>query len=157
MTAKMQQTEHEFLVSESQFINFIVAGALLILFTVALTMGAGDLMNYLMAFGLFLIPGLVFLYKGFSKTVFIRINGQGIFFRGKLMTDWRHFYDAQLRDGRGIGSIQDKFLLDVRYYSADGKLLHKVSIPLTNTQDQAEEEVLAATYRFYKAFHMQGA
>lgn len=154
MNASIQSKENEFLVRESAFINFVVAGALLLLFVVAL-MNASDMMSYVMAFGLFLTPGIVFLYKGLSKKIFIRINAQGIFFRGKLMTDWRHFYDAQVRDGRGIGSIQDKFLLDVRYYSPDGQLLHKVSIPLTNTQDQAEEDVLAATYRFYKAYRTQ--
>ncbi|HZF63536.1 MAG TPA: hypothetical protein VEZ55_03575, partial [Chitinophagaceae bacterium] len=80
----------------------------------------------------------------------IKINRSGFYYAGQLVTDWKLFYDAVVQDKMAVGSYRDNFILDIRYYSTDRSLLYTQSIPLTNTQDKAEEDIIEAI-RFYYA------
>ena len=45
--------------------------------------------------------------------------------------------------------LSDKFFLRLKYYKDDRPGCFAYTIPLTNTQDKSEEEIIAAT-RFYR-------
>jgi hypothetical protein len=140
-----------FLVRESKTINFIAGGVMLTVFFVSMTFGDYGWGNYLLALCVFLIPGAIALAKGKRNAVIIIINHTGFYYAGKLVTDWSRFYDAVVQDKREPGSYKDNFVLDIRFYSSDHSLLYTKSIPLTNNQDKAEEEVIEAINFFYKA------
>ncbi|ANE51935.1 hypothetical protein [Flavisolibacter tropicus] len=141
--------EGEFVVRESKITNFIFGGAMLAVFFVSLFFGDYGWGNYLMGACIFLIPGAIAIAKGRRNTTIIRINKTGVYYAGRLVTDWNRFYDAVVRDKMQAGSYNDNFVLDLRYYAFDYSLLCTESIPLTNTQDKGEEEIIEAI-SFYK-------
>jgi hypothetical protein len=136
--------EQDFLVKESQSINYIAGAALLVVFFVSMSFGDYGWRNYLVAIGLFLIPGAIALAKGQRNSIIIKINKTGFYYAGKFITDWKSFYDARIREKMETGSYEDNFILDLRYYSTDRSLVYTLSIPLTNTQDRSEEEIIEA-------------
>lgn len=107
--------------------------------------------NYLYALCLFLIPGAIAIAKGRRNAVIMVINKTGFYYAGKQVTDWKLFYDAVVRHELVPGSYNDTFVLDIRFYSPDYTLLYTKSIPLTNNQDKAEEEIIEAINFYYKA------
>jgi hypothetical protein len=136
--------EQDFLVKDSKTTNYIIGVALLAVFVVSMSYGDYGWSNYLTAICLFLIPGAVALAKGQRNTIIIRINKTGFFYAGKLITGWKLFYDATLQDKPATASNNDNFMLDFRYYSSDHSLIYTLNIPLTNTQDKSEEEIIEA-------------
>jgi hypothetical protein len=48
-----------------------------------------------------------------------------------------------------VGSYNDNFVLDLRYYSSDYSLIYTKCIPLTSTQDKGDEEILEAIQFYY--------
>jgi len=136
--------EQDFLVKDSKTTNYIIGVALLAVFVVSMSYGDYGWSNYLMAICLFLIPGAVAIAKGQRNTIIIRINKTGFFYAGKLITGWKLFYDATVQDKAATGSYKDNFVLVFRYYSADHALIYTLNIPLTNTQDKSEEEIIEA-------------
>jgi hypothetical protein len=85
----------------------------------------------------------------------MKINKSGIYYAGQLVTSWSLYYDAVVQDDSDVGSFKDNFVLNLRYYSANYSLLYTRSIPLTNTQDKSEEEIIEAI-RFYYAASRHG-
>ncbi|HJW16521.1 MAG TPA: hypothetical protein VJ499_05355 [Flavisolibacter sp.] len=136
--------EQDFLVKDSKITNYIIGGALLAVFVVSMSYGDYGWSNYLIAICMFLIPGAVAIAKGQQNTIIIRINKTGFFYAGKLITEWKLFYDATVQDKMATGSYRDNFVLALRYYSADHSLIYTQNIPLTNTQDRSEEEIIEA-------------
>jgi hypothetical protein len=151
MSEPKLNTEDNFLVKESKTINFIAGGALLAVFFVSFMFGDYGWSNFLIATCMFLIPGAIAIARGSRNTMIIKINKIGFFYAGQLITEWNLFYDAVVQDKMAVGSYKDNFVLDLRYYSADYSLLYTKSIPLTNTQDKSEEEIIEAINFFYSA------
>ena len=95
-----------------------------------------------------IIPALGYTYKAFHKTCYLKINADGIFV-GKLhLTTWNHFIAAEYREKPVTGSIQDNFILIITYYRENLGTYVK-EVPLTNTQDKSEEEIINAVNYFY--------
>jgi hypothetical protein len=98
-----------------------------------------------------LIPAIGFTYKARNKTVYIRINKEGIYIGNFFLTSWKHFISAEYTQKKVVASFQDNFILIVHYYrEGDGQYVKEV--PLTNTQNKAEEEVIAAIQYFYDLY-----
>jgi len=148
MSEQKLTAEGEFLVKESKFINYILGGVSIAVFFVIMTFKDEGWSNYIFALGVFLIPGAYAIVKGRGNSTIIRINKTGFFYAGKLISDWKLFYDAEFREKLEVGSFKDNFILDFRYYSDDRLWIYTKSIPLTNTQDKAEEEIIEAI-QFY--------
>jgi hypothetical protein len=89
------------------------------------------------------------------------INPSGFYYYGKLITNWKNFVSAQFVDnvpalsGSSSG-ISDQFFLIMRYYKEGQPACFERKFRLTNTQDKAEEEILAAI-KFYYANSNSGA
>lgn len=164
--AQLQKNE-EFLVMEEKWLGYIVALVFVALFTAALILqmryaDMHDIWNYY--FVILLVPAFFYLSKARSKRVYLRINKKGIYADEKLVTDWDHFLKAFLAQqpprGRVISAlpdVRDNFVLVVEFTRDDPKKGFRRSIPLTNTQNKSEEDVLQAIRIFHElhkqAFH----
>jgi hypothetical protein len=100
------------------------------------------------ALAYFIIPAYVFYSKGQQANIIIKINKDGIYYYGKLITEWNDFDNAYINDKMALGSFSDNFVLVIEHYRGD--LLYRKNIPLTNTQNQSEEDVYHAIMYFYK-------
>ncbi|GAA4344504.1 hypothetical protein [Flaviaesturariibacter amylovorans] len=135
-------TEAEFVVRESRVLNALITIAFGFIF-IALVF------NFLgwLALLIFGPPLLVFLLRRKSGGTVFRINTHGLYYYGKLVTDWDHFVSARVVEEEATGKFSDSFHLYVQYTREDGNV-YKRRFPLTNTQDKAEEEIIAAIRRF---------
>ena len=98
-----------------------------------------------------LAPAIFFTLKAKSKRVYIRINSEGIYINDYFLSDWAHFVSAEYTQGQEVGDLKDKFILIINYYREyEGYYVKEV--PLTNTQNKAEEEVIAAINHFYTLY-----
>lgn len=151
--------EAEFTVREEKWLNIIMT----ILFTALFLYGLIDAllkgirhMDYQsIIFALALIPAGLFFRKARSKRVYIRINRKGIYQDERLVTDWPHFHNASIGQQEKVVSIQDNFLLLIEFFREDSAKGFRRKIPLTNTQNQSEEDVLAAIHYFWKLSRQQ--
>lgn len=136
--------DEDFHVKESKSINFMAGGIMVAVFFVSMAFGDYGWSNYIFGLGLFLIPGAIAIAKGRRNATLITINKEGFYYGGKLISDWKLFCDAAVYDRRAPGRFKDNFVMDLRYYSPDYTLIYTLSIPLTNNQDKAEEEIIEA-------------
>jgi hypothetical protein len=102
--------------------------------------------NYLDYFGVlfFLGPAILFIVKGIKNRTVMTINMQGIFYQGKLVTNWETFYNAQITEDQKIASISDNFVLIIKCYNPQKQKYFDRKIKLTNTQSKSEESIIAA-------------
>lgn len=106
-----------------------------------------------------IIPGIWCIKKANSKKVYIRINKDGIYKDEKKVTGWSGFLKAYITQDpkKWATSISDKFQLVVEYRAAGNpKQGIRKRIPLTNTQNKSEEDIMAAISFFlnlYKNSH----
>ncbi len=153
-------SNNEFIVGEAKVLNYVMAFFFLGLFLYGLIDAIQrnfkniDYQSYV--FALALIPAVYCFRRAHSNRVYIRVNKKGIFQSGKLITDWPHFLSAFIdqKDKKGFFNIQDNFILVVEY-KKDNKG-HRHKIPLTNTQNKSEEEVLGAVILFWKQYRSSG-
>jgi len=143
--------EEDFLVKESPEINFIAGSILLFVFIVSYLVMDDGWSNYFAALVLFLLPAAFFIARGKSSHVIMKINKTGFYYHGNLVTRWPYFMDAQVYEELVPGSIRDNFILMIRYYAENLSVYYTLKIPLSNTQDKAEEEIIAAIDFYYKA------
>jgi hypothetical protein len=106
--------------------------------------------NYL--FILALAPAIIGFSKAKSKRVYIRINSKGIYQDEKLITTWSHFLNAFIEEKQVALSIKDNFMLVVEYVKDKSGSGYRKKIPLTNTQNKSEEQIIAAIKFFYRAY-----
>ena len=93
---------------------------------------------------LVLVPAIYFIMKAFAKkNDIIKINKNGIYYYGRLITNWFNFVKAHVTQEEKAFAISDNFILLVQYKTAKGSI-ETEKIPLTNTQDKSEEEIIAA-------------
>ncbi len=109
-----------------------------------------DYLSYV--FILLLVPAALFFAKGRRKRIYIRINKSGIFQDEKLVTGWPGFLHAFVTQKEKILSIQDNFMLVVEYTKEGNDKGFRRKIPLTNTQNKSEEEVMEAITFFWKVY-----
>lgn len=158
MAKKQLTRDSEFTVGEEKILNYILGLLFLGLFAYGVIDAVKrnfkniDYQSYV--FALAIAPAVYCFARAHSKRVYIRINKKGIYQDGKLVTDWLNFLRAYLdqKEKTGFFNIKDNFLLVVEYKKDNKGFRHR--IPLTNTQNKSEEDVLAAVNFFYKVYKM---
>jgi hypothetical protein len=150
--------DSQFLVGEEKVLNYILATLCFALFMYGLIDAARrhfiniDYQSFF--FALALIPAYLFFRKARSNRIFIRINKTGIYQDEQLVTVWPKLLKAHIiqKEKKGIFDIQDHFLLVLEYRKVDGKEGIRRKIPLTNTQNKSEQEILEAVKFFWKEY-----
>ena len=135
--------DKDFQVKDSKWMNYLISAILLTLAIVALIMGDMEWTNFIFA-AVLLLAGVFFIIKAQKNKVSIVINRSGFYHHGKLIFQWNQYIDAKLTQDEKLASFQDNFIILIRHYSTDKKLIYTSKIPMSNTQDKADEEILAA-------------
>jgi hypothetical protein len=154
MKANKLNPDFDFTVGEEKVLHYVIALLFFSLFLYGILDAVNrnfkkvDYQSYI--FLLAIIPVIFSLRRARSNRVFIRINKRGIYHHEKLVTDWDNFQHASLaqKPKTRIVELQDNFILVVEHRK-NGKILRH-TIPLTNTQNRSEEDVIAAVQYFYK-------
>jgi hypothetical protein len=133
-----------FVVKESVTLDYGLAGFFTLLGL--LTIGTSGF-----PVGIFsLIAAAYFLYKGVVNREALRVDCNGIYQNRKLVTTWHNFAEAFATQVRIDGEIAAVFVLIIRYYKEGITGSFRMTIPLTDTQNKSEDEILAAIRRFYQ-------
>ena len=140
----------DFMVKDSKWMNYFISLILFGLGMVAIFLGDTEWTNYLFG-SVLVLAGIFFAIKAKKRGTSIIINNSGFYHAGKLLFNWHQFIDAKLVQDTKLVSFQDNFIILIRYYSPDRKLVYTSKIPMSNTQDKADEEILAAIYFYYKS------
>ncbi|MFL5789556.1 MAG: hypothetical protein ACJ748_15965 [Flavisolibacter sp.] len=138
-----------FKVKEWALLDFLVGGFFFILFIFSIATYKDDYTSYqyniyIKSVYIVLIPAIIFTLKGFNKRTIILVNNKGIYYYGQFITDWNNFNKAYLTQDNYSGDIKDDFVLVINYYNTEEGENYERRIPLTNTQDKSEEEILDA-------------
>ncbi len=145
----------QFIVGEYKLMNYFMALFFLALFGVGLydaivrNFRNIDYQSYV--FALAIIPFIFIIRKLRMGKVYIRINTKGIYQDERLVTTWSGLLNAALtqEEKKGIYDLGDKFILQLDYQKPGEIKPIRRKIPLTNTQNKSEEEVLAAVRYFW--------
>ena len=151
----------EFTVMEEKALNYILSLLCFGLFLYGLSDAISkkfvhiDYQSYF--FALAILPAVLFFTKARSKRVFIRVNKTGIYQDEQLVTTWADFLKAYLAQDKNRGikgvSIQDRFVLMVEHRKpGEPRTGLRRKIPLGNTQNKSEEDVLAAVKFFWELY-----
>ena len=147
---------NEFIVGEDKVLDYVMASVFLALFlygTIDAILNHFTKFTYLnFIFGIALAPALIFFAKARNKRIYIRINKTGIYQDEELVTVWSNFLKAYLDQKEIVLSIQDNFILVVEYLKDGFDQGFRRKIPLTNTQNRSEEDVLAAVKFFWEEY-----
>ncbi len=151
--------ESQFIVGEEKILNYILAILCFALFVYGVV---DAIMRHFInidyqsfVFALALAPAYLFFRKARSEKVYIRINKTGIYQGRQLVTDWSNLIKAFIdqKEKKIFFNIQDNFMLILEYRKKDvAKQIFRSKIPLTNTQNKSEEEVLEAVMFFWKEY-----
>ena len=156
MPATPLQPNSEFTVGENKLMGYVISLLFLALFAYGVYDAARrhfrnvDYQSYL--FALAIIPAIISFRRARSNRVYIRINRKGIFHHGKLVTGWADFLNARIdQEHKRLIDIRDNFVLVVEFRKpGNPRQGLRKKIPLTNSQDKSEEEVLAAVRYFWR-------
>lgn len=148
--------DSQFVVGENKGLDYVLAFLCFALFSYGLidailnrfTVWNASNFVFLIA----LIAAILFFKKANSKRVYIRINIKGIYQDERLVTGWLNFHNAYITQKEKVITIQDNFILVVEYTKEGTNQGVRRTIPLTNTQNKSEEEVLEAVQFFWKEF-----
>ena len=109
--------------------------------------------NYMtVVFVLSLGVAVIFFRKARNKRIFIRVNKTGIYQDEQLVTGWANFLNAYISQKDKVFRVQDNFILVVEFLKEGNAKGFRRKIPLTNTQDKSEEDVLAAVKFFWSEY-----
>ncbi|HEV7331211.1 MAG TPA: hypothetical protein VGN63_09240 [Flavisolibacter sp.] len=138
----------DFIVKESKKMRLII-GLFLLCFAVLM------IQDYIWMAIVAAIPAIASLIASTRNQVIMKINKSGFYYYGKLLTDWNNFVSAEFMDEMpvlisGSAGLSDKFSLYIKYYKNDEPGCFGRKIPLTNTQDKSEEEIIAAVRFYYR-------
>lgn len=157
--AKVQITkDSEFVVGEEKVINYVMSVLFMALFLYGLFDAARhhfkniDYQSFI--FALAILPAVYCFRRAHSKRSYIRINKTGIYQDEKLVTGWSNFIKAFItqKEKKPIYNILDNFILVVEFRKDEAKDGFRRKIPLTNTQNKSEEDVLEAIQFFSKVY-----
>jgi hypothetical protein len=148
--------DSEFIVGEEKVLVYILAVLFLGLFIYglvdAILRGFTKLSYTSYLFFFALLPAFIFFRKGRSNMVYLRINKNGIYENERLLTPWQGFLNAYLTQQKKLINVQDNFQLVVEYTKDNSGQGFRRKIPLTNTQNKSEEEVLEAIKFFWEEY-----
>lgn len=146
------------MVGENKLMNYVMAVFFLAIFLYGFIDAVSrqfkdiDYQSYI--FSLAVIPFVYCIRRARSKRIYLRINKKGIYKDEQLVTAWPNllkFYLAQEKK-KSFYDIRDNFILVVEHHGIDPKKGSRSKIPLTNTQNKSEEDVLAAVDFFWKEY-----
>ena len=145
----------EFLVKEEKVLNYVLAALLLALFGYGVIDAIGrklsdiDYQSYI--FFLAIFPAIYCFRRAHSQRVYIRINKKGIYQDERLVTDWAGFLKAYItQKKKSLYTIQDHFVMVVEYRKPGTTQGLRRVIPVKNTQNRSQEDVLPAVHFFWK-------
>ena len=149
----MKQTKHkpeELNVTESITLLILVAIFFFTIFWYFITYNLdGNIIAYVL--WLACMPLFLMLFWKRSKKVIISINQQGIFSHGKLVTDWYHFQNVEIKQlPLRIGQINDNVVMIIRFLNEERNMLYEQKLKLSNTLNKSEEQMLRAIEFFKK-------
>lgn len=148
--------DSEFVVGEDKVLDYILATLFFALFLYGLIdmiLHHFTKINYQsFIFMIALAPAFIFFVKGKNKRIYIRVNKKGIYQDEKLVTNWSNLLNAFIDQKEKVLSIQDNFILVLEYMKDGFQQGFRRKIPLTNTQNKSEEEVIEAVKFFWKLY-----
>ncbi|RYY41733.1 MAG: hypothetical protein EOO08_00985 [Chitinophagaceae bacterium] len=101
------------------------------------------------------LPAFLFLRKARDKSVIMRIDRAGFVYYGKRLFTWDKFVSARVHEVAATNvRFGDNFQLQLQFYKDDGNIYGR-TVRLTNTQNKAEEEIIAAI-RYYEKLWQEG-
>jgi hypothetical protein len=155
MAKKSLTRDSQFTVGEEKVLVYILAAVFTGLFLFVMINGLVKKQTTSALLSVLLLgPAFFFFRKGRSNRIYIRVNLKGIYLDERLLTNWENFIKAYLTQKETVLTIQDNFMLVVEYRKKDDpKTGIRKKIMLTNTQNQSEEDVLAAIKFFWKEHH----
>lgn len=150
--------DSEFVVGEEKVLNYVMALLFFALFLYGLIDAIKrhfiniDYQSYFLT--LALIPVVYCIRRANSKRVYIRVNKTGIYHDEQFVTGWPQLFKAFVtqKEKKGFFNILDNFILVVEYRKDGSAKGFRRQIPLTNTQNKSEEEVLEAVKFFWKEY-----
>lgn len=159
MGKQILHKDSEFVVGEEKVINYVMAIFFLGLFLYGVIDAVRrrfiniDYQSYVFAFAI--IPAIYCLRRANNNRVYIRVNKTGIYYQEKLLTSWANFHNAFIdqKEKSGFFNIKDNFLLVVEYRNEAEQKGFRKKIPLTNTQNKSEEEILEAIKFFWNQYN----
>ena len=150
MTKSNLNINKDFIVRESVAVNLAAGLFLVLVFMISMAVADFGWGHFLQGAVLLLLPGAFYLARAKRKAIIMRINKTGLYYSGRLFTSWTNFLGARVTQEEIVGSIQDNFILIVRHYNEHSTEC-SVKIPLNNTQDKAEEEIIEAINFYYSS------
>jgi hypothetical protein len=150
--------DKDFIVGEEKIINYFMVCFFLALFIYGLVDPIRNNFKYIdyqsIIFVFALLPAIYCFRRAQNKRIYIRVNKVGIYENEKLLTGWEGLLKVFIsqEEKKSIISIKDNFILVVEYRGTDLKKGFRRKIPLTNTQNKSEEEVLEAVMFFWKIY-----
>jgi hypothetical protein len=146
--------ESQFIVGEDKVLDYVIAFLFFGLFSYGLIdaiLKGFTNFNYLsFIFLLALVPAIMSFARAKNKWIYIRINKTGIYQNEKLITGWSNLLNVYVDQKEVVLSIRDNFILVVEYRKDGFKQGFRRKIPLTNTQNKSEEEIMEAVRFFWK-------
>ena len=150
--------DSEFVVGEEKIINYVMSVFFIALFIYGFVDAIShqfkniDYQSYI--FTLAIVPAIYCFRRANSKRAYIRINITGIYQDEKLVSGWSNFIKAFItqKEKKPIYNILDNFMLVVEFRKDGAKDGFRRKIPLTNTQNKSEEDVLDAVNFFWKLY-----
>ena len=150
--------DSEFVVGEEKVLNYIMTAFFIALFLYGLIDAIRrrfiniDYQSFIFAFAL--VPAIYCFRRAHNNRVYIRANKTGIYKDEQLVTGWSNLLNAFItqKEKTGIFNIVDNFILVVEFTKDGSPEGFRRKIPLTNTQNKSEEEVLEAVQFFWSVY-----
>jgi hypothetical protein len=151
--------ESQFTVGEEKVLNYVMA----VFFFALFGYGLFDAIRrqfinvdyQSVIFAVAILPAIYCIRRAQSNRVYIRINKAGIYQDGKLLTGWANFLKAFItqKKDKKMWDVRDNFQLVVEFRDAkDARKGIRKKIPLTNTQNKSEEDIMEAISFFLKLY-----
>jgi len=139
--------ESDFVVKESKKIHLIFG-----IFFFVISLAGFSMSPIISGFGLLI--AIAALVRSSKDQTIMKVNKNGIYYYGQLVTDWNHFITLEFKDeiptpSYGTDGINDEFSLMIKYYKDGFPDYYGRKIRLTNSQDKSEEEIIAAIKFYY--------
>ena len=91
-----------------------------------------------------IFPAIFNTAKAVMNRTVITINQKGIYHNTAFITNWNNFLNASITEENPNRNIDDRFVLLIEYRKDGIEGYFKRKIPLTNTQNKSEEEIIEA-------------
>jgi hypothetical protein len=150
--------ETEFVVGEEKVLNYVMGCIFLALFLYGLIDPIKHRFKNIdyqsIIFTLALAAAIYCFKRAQTKRVYIRVNKTGVYQDEKLVTGWSGLIKVYIsqQEKTKLINLLDNFILVLEYRKDHIKEGFRRKIPLTNTQNKSEEEVLEAVQFFWSVY-----